>query len=157
MAERSGGRSAVLAAGGDPRPVQPVRQPGPLDCGITCLAMLLEWHGTPATLEALRAECPAGPAGVTLRALADAARRRGFRAAAYRITSPDAWEQIPLPAIATYLGVHFVVVEDREGSYTRAVDPAIGPYRIKTVSWDAAFSGVVLTLEGEPAVADRSA
>jgi ABC-type bacteriocin/lantibiotic exporter with double-glycine peptidase domain len=154
MDERNGRGTAAMAAGTDPRLVQPVRQPGPIECGITCLAMLLEWHGCPATLKALRAECPAGPDGVTLRALADAARRRGFRARAYRVASPEDWESIPLPAIALFLGVHFVVVERHAERHTQAVDPAVGRYLMKTASWDTSSSGVVLVLEREPAVTD---
>lgn len=129
------------------QPVRPVRQRGPTECGITCLSMVLESHGAVVTLDELRAECPAGANGVSLRALAMAARGCGFRARALAVTKPDAWREIPLPAIALFHEAHFVVIERHDADAVQAVDPTVGKYLMETAAWDENFSGVVLTLE----------
>ena len=129
--------------------VRAVRQPGRRECGITCLSMVLESHGQGTALDELRAECPAGEDGVSLRSLAVAARRRGFRARALAVTTPDAWQRLPLPAIALFYDMHFVVIEYRDADAVQVVDPIVGRYLMRPAAWDGDFSGVVLTLEPE--------
>src|SRR5262245_60742352 len=65
--------------------VQLVSQPTATDCGPACLAMVLGYFGKPTPLATAREAMGGSAQGVTIRQLADGARRLGLRARAVKV------------------------------------------------------------------------
>lgn len=61
-----------------------IRQTGPNDSGLACLAMVARHHGIESALFLLRRLCVLSAEGATLKALIDAAVRLGFNARALK-------------------------------------------------------------------------
>jgi ATP-binding cassette subfamily B protein len=134
----------------------PVRlQLGARECGTACLSMVLGYHGREATVAECREHLGMGRDGTDAAALAAAARAYGLRPQAYSI-EPEQLPRVPLPAIAHWNFNHFVVVErcsPRWPGWVEIVDPARGRRRVSAEELDAAFTGIVLTLEAGPGFA----
>ncbi len=137
------------------RRVPVVLQLSNVECGAACLAMILNYYGRQTRIADVRQLCDSGRSGLTARAMKMAAQQYGLRATAYTV-EPHDFAHIPLPAIAHWNFDHFVVVERWSPGRVDIVDPSLGRRRLTAVEFDAAFTGVVLTLEPdahfEPAV-----
>jgi ABC-type bacteriocin/lantibiotic exporter with double-glycine peptidase domain len=121
------------------------------DCGPACLAMVLAHHGRDASIDEMRGRLGTGRDGTTGLDLVRVARALGLEARGFRVETPQALADLPLPAIAHYRRGHFVVVERVRGQRSvRVVDPQRG--RIEQ-PWDdflKEFSGVVVLLQAGP-------
>ena len=116
------------------------------ECGATCLAMILNYHGRNTCVAECREVCGVGRDGTSAQTLARAARSCGLRAAAYTL-EPAELKYVRLPAIAHWEFNHFVVVERWSADWVGIVDPAIGRRRLTTAEFAAGMTGVVLTFE----------
>ena len=143
MASRLGRWGAALAR---PRRVPVLAQLTPVECGATCLAMILTYYGRRTTVAECREPCDAGRDGFTAAGIAEAGRRFGLRVRGFSVDLPD-FHAIPLPAIAHWNFNHFVVVERWSPTEAEIVDPAAGRRRLTAAEFDQGFTGVVLTLE----------
>ncbi|MCA9996458.1 MAG: peptidase domain-containing ABC transporter [Anaerolineales bacterium] len=117
-----------------------------VECGPTCLAMILSYHGRITKVAECRARCSVGRDGVTARTLAEVARSYGLRVRAFTI-EPHQLEHLPLPAIAHWNFNHYVVVERYTPQLVTIVDPAFGRRELSPEEFDAGLTGVILTLE----------
>jgi ABC-type bacteriocin/lantibiotic exporter with double-glycine peptidase domain len=116
------------------------------ECGAACLAMVLSYHGRNTSVAECREFCEAGRDGVTARKIAEAARRYGLRVRAFS-TEPPELALVPLPAIVHWNFDHFVVLERWSPRTVEIVDPGQGRRMLTAAEFDAAFTGVLLTLE----------
>ncbi len=128
------------------RRVPVLRQLNDVECGAACLAMILNYHGRKTRVAECRESCGIGRDGVSARNIARAARSFGLRVKAYSLEPAD-FKYLPLPAILHWRFEHFVVVERWSPATVDIVDPAIGRRRVSAEEFDAACTGVVLTLE----------
>lgn len=117
-----------------------------VECGPTCLAMILSYHGRITKVAECRARCSVGRDGVTARTLAEVARSYGLRVRAFTI-EPHQLEHLPLPAIAHWNFNHYIVVERYTPQLVTIVDPAFGRRELSPEEFDAGLTGVVLSLE----------
>jgi TolA-binding protein len=126
-------------------------------CGPECLAELLRRRQgeaasvTPDEVEALAREMGTDRRGTTLKALAGAARKRGFRPRGLQLT----WEGLRkqrLPLLALLQPAHFVLVDELTPGSVRVWDPdGAGTGRPSTRSyyretWQEVWQGVALAL-----------
>ncbi|UTW60630.1 peptidase domain-containing ABC transporter [bacterium SCSIO 12741] len=100
------------------------KQPDTMDCGPTCLRMISKFYGRSISLEKLRRLAEATREGVSLKNLADAAEKVGFRTLGVRLTYDQLKDDVPLPCIVFWRQEHFVVVHKVKGNKVFVADPA---------------------------------
>ena len=135
-----------------------VLQASRAECGVACLAMMLDHRGHSASLHDVRAACPVGRDGISAGAMVRAARHLGMTASGHPAT-PDVLAQVELPVIAHWEGNHFVVVERFTARRARVVDPQLGRRRLPRTQFDASLGKAVLQVrrgEGFTPNAERS-
>lgn len=117
-------------------------QPDAMDCGPTCLRIIAKYYGRSVSLPKLRLLSETTREGSSLKTIADAAEKIGFRTLGVKITFKKLLEEAPLPCIVHWNQRHFVVVYaikkkkiphfiytsnfSQEGSVVYISDPAHG-------------------------------
>src|SRR5438874_156629 len=135
--------------------VPQLSQMSAVECGLTCLAMILGYYGRETSISELRTHYAVGRDGVSALGIVRAARHYGMRVRAISLQQND-FRFVKLPAIVHWEFNHFLVVERWSRKRVDVVDPARGRCRLTHDEFDAGFTGVVITLE--PGVAlDRLA
>jgi ATP-binding cassette, subfamily B, bacterial len=102
------------------------RQPDAMDCGPTCLRMVVKFYGRSISLPKLRAISETTREGSSLQNLADAAEYIGFRSLGVKISFNDLRDDAPLPCIVFWQQRHFVVVYKVKKDKVFVADPAFG-------------------------------
>src|SRR5262245_33596479 len=133
------------------RRVRPIQQMEAAECGIACLAMLLDHYGCSKPLKALREACGTSRDGNSAGDLLRGARQHGLEARGLRL-EPSALSQLRLPAVLHWDLNHFVVLERVQRGGVVIVDPASGRRQVDAESLDRSFSGVALELTPTPAL-----
>ena len=125
-------------------PLVPQMESG--DCGASCLAMVLAYHGRVVPLEQVRIETETDRDGVGAVAILEAARRYGLSA---RGVAADVGSlgHLPRGAILHWDFDHFVVFEGADRRGADIVDPAIGRRRVPMEAFRRSFTGVALVFE----------
>ncbi|HEU4411806.1 MAG TPA: peptidase domain-containing ABC transporter [Polyangiaceae bacterium] len=138
---------ALRKLGARPRERVPfVRQHTTSECGVACLAMVLEYHGKYVPREELRQALGAGRDGVNAGALLRGAEQFGLVGRGLRLEL-DSLEFLRPGAILHWGFNHFVVFEGLASDGVDVVDPARGPRRVPRDELDRSFTGVALVLE----------
>jgi ATP-binding cassette, subfamily B, bacterial len=127
------------------RRVPVVLQAGRAECGVACLAMVLNHHGHAISPQEVRRLCPVGRDGTSAAGLVRAAKQLGMRAAGYPAV-PAVFDQVPLPVIAHWEDDHFVVVEQVSDRAVDLVDPRLGRRRLSPAEFYAGLGKVVLSI-----------
>jgi ATP-binding cassette subfamily B protein len=133
------------------------RQMDEMDCGPTCLRMVLRHYGKTYSLPFLRQRCYIEKQGVSLLNMSDALESLGMRTLAVRLPLERLLE-VPVPCIAHWRQNHFVVIYKVTKTKVYVADPGFGPI---TYTWDefrAAWlaskmgkdEGVLLLMEPTP-------
>ncbi|MFL6139785.1 MAG: peptidase domain-containing ABC transporter [Frankiaceae bacterium] len=115
------------------------------ECGVACLAMVLAHHGKRVPMRELREACGSGRDGVSAGAIVRAAGHFGLHAVGYP-ASLDVLARGPLPAIAHWMGDHFVVVARIGSRYVDVVDPETGRRRLSHAAFRAGLGRAVLVV-----------
>lgn len=129
------------------RRVPVLLQVSAVECGAACLAMILNYYGRTTKVAECRLQCGVSRDGLTLQAIAQAARQYGLRAKAYTVTNLDDLKYVTLPAIAHWNFDHFIILEHWSTDLITIVDPAGGRRQISYDEFHTNFTGVLLTLE----------
>lgn len=110
-----------------------IRQHDGMQCGIACLAMICHYYGKGYSLEHLSELCGITTEGVSLKAIAAAAKDLGMDTLTTRATEQQLRE-IPLPCILHWNQNHFVVLYkiDKNGKRFYICDPGKGRYTINS-------------------------
>lgn len=102
-----------------------------MDCGSTCLAMIVKYYGMSPNIETIRATCSLGKDGVSLLGISKGAESIGFKTIGGRLSFDTLATETLLPCIVHWNQNHFVVVyrvkKHRKERYTIYVaDPGKG-------------------------------
>ncbi|WP_374410634.1 peptidase domain-containing ABC transporter [Hydrogenophaga sp.] len=124
------------------------------ECGLACLAMVLNVHGVATDLAALRARHSVAMTGVTLATLTDIAQREQLGTRGLRLEL-DELAQLRLPAILHWDLNHFVVLKSVSGQHVVVHDPAFGERRLTLEETSRHFTGVALELWPNPGFAPK--
>jgi ABC-type bacteriocin/lantibiotic exporter with double-glycine peptidase domain len=133
------------------RRVYPVQQMEATECGIACLAMILDYHGCSKPLKSLREACGTSRDGNSALDLLRGARSFGLEARGLQL-EPAALSEVQLPAVLHWELNHFVVLESYRRGGARIVDPANGPRLVDAETLDQCFSGIALEFAPTPAL-----
>ena len=128
------------------RRVPVINQLSLAECGVACLAMILNYFGRQISLAECRLHCGLGRDGVSAGTLSKVARRLGLRVKAYSL-QPSDLQFVPLPAIAHWTFNHYVVIEKWSPHRVEIVDPAAGRRTVTAEEFNVGFTGVVLAFE----------
>ncbi|HEX3642424.1 MAG TPA: cysteine peptidase family C39 domain-containing protein, partial [Ktedonobacteraceae bacterium] len=128
------------------RRVHPLAQMSKVECGLTCLAMILTYYGRKTSVSELRTRFTVGRDGSSALGIVKAARSMGMRVRALSLQHTEL-RRILLPAIVHWEFNHFLVVERWSPKWVYVVDPAGGRRRLTAEEFDAGFTGIAITLE----------
>ena len=108
-----------------------IEQIDAMDCGPSCLAMIIKHYGRQVDRDNLRQSCSLGKDGVSLLGISKTAENYGLKTTGGRLGFGVLSQEIPLPCIVHWEQNHFVVVykikRQRRGQYTICVaDPGKG-------------------------------
>jgi len=124
------------------------------ECGLACLAMVLNHHGVVTDLPALRTRHAVALTGMTLGTLTDIAQREQLGTRGLRLELHEL-PQLRLPAILHWDLNHFVVLKSVGGGHVVVHDPAFGERRLTLDETSRHFTGVALELWPNPGFAPR--
>lgn len=129
--------------------VKPITSKNPVDCGATCLQMLLNYYGIDVDLKTLTRECETVVTGCTAAGIKRAAEKYGLEIHAYSMSAEELIRQ-DRPAIIHWRANHFCVFcgIDDEGKAV-ICNPDRGRYGIPVKSFERFYCGVAL-FNGEP-------
>jgi ATP-binding cassette, subfamily B, bacterial len=129
------------------RRVYPLAQMSKVECGLTCLAMILTYYGRKTSISELRTRFGVGRDGTSALGIVKAARSMSMRVRALALQHTEL-RHILLPAIVHWQFDHFLIIERWSPKWVYVVDPAGGRRRRLTAEeFDAGFTGILITLE----------
>jgi len=115
------------------------------ECGLTCLAMVANYHGYKTSLSNLRYRYSFSAKGANLLQVMAAASGMGFTHRAVRL-EPDELHHLKLPCILHWDLNHFVVLSKCKGNRFTIHDPARGEQKFSLNQISQHFTGVALEL-----------
>jgi ABC-type bacteriocin/lantibiotic exporter with double-glycine peptidase domain len=129
--------------------ITPITSPIPVDCGPTCLKMLLAYYGTEVDLDTLIKECNTRIAGCSAKDLNRVGRAHGLDMKAFEMDAEELIRQ-DRPAIVWWKYDHWCVFcgKDDSGKVV-IVNPDRGRYGMSAGIFKSFYSGVSLW-NGEP-------
>ena len=130
--------------------VTPKTSPKTLDCGPTCLQMLLEYYGTSVDLNTLIEECNVGLRGCTVGDLRRVGNAHGLDVMLWDDRENQAGVEALInqdrPAIVWWKFSHFCVYCGKDSNGDAVIcNPDRGRYSISVGSFKSFYSGVALT------------
>jgi ATP-binding cassette subfamily B protein len=129
------------------RRVRPSAQMSKVECGLTCLAMILTYYGRKTSVSELRTRFGIGRDGTSALGIVKVARSMGMRVRPLSLQHTQLRGKL-LPAIVHWEFNHFLIVERWSPKWVTVVDPAGGQRRRLTAEeFDAGFTGIFITLE----------
>lgn len=98
-----------------------------MECGPTCLRMIMAYYGRTYSLERLREMCNICRDGVSLWGIAEAAEKLGMHTTGVEATVQQLVDEVPLPCIVHWNQQHFVVLygikRTKDGLVFQVADP----------------------------------
>ena len=123
------------------------------DCGAACLAMVSRHFGTEVSISYIRDLANTGIDGTSLGGIARAAEHIGLACRTIK-ASKSRLDELPLPAIVHWEGIHWVVLWDVGKDKVRIADPALGNRTLPRSELEEQWSGYAALLAPTPALAD---
>lgn len=129
--------------------VRPITSPRECDCGATCMAMLLDYYGKEADLDALTAECNTRLVGCSGGDLMRVGKSHDLDMIAYKMDAEELVRQ-DRPAIVWWKYSHWCVFcgQDEQGNVV-ICNPDRGRYRMSKGIFQSLYTGVSLW-NGDP-------
>ncbi|HEX7650532.1 MAG TPA: peptidase domain-containing ABC transporter [Noviherbaspirillum sp.] len=126
-----------------------VMQTEAAECGLACIAMIAQYHGSTRDLRSIRAKEGARLRGANLIMLILAAGRINLRARALRLELSEL-KDLQTPCVLHWDMAHFVVLKEVSGNRVTIHDPALGAREFSLEEVSKHFTGVALELEPTP-------
>lgn len=121
-----------------------VEQMRQTECGLCCVAMILQYYNSHEGIRTIRKELDVGRDGLKLSLLSNYLQQRKMETKIYK-SSSSALTTLSLPAVIFWNQEHFVVLEKIKNDKYYIVDPAFGRTRYCKETFDQHFSGIVMT------------
>ncbi|MBR2697845.1 MAG: NHLP family bacteriocin export ABC transporter peptidase/permease/ATPase, partial [Clostridia bacterium] len=118
-----------------------------LECGAACLAMAMAYYQKWVPLEQVRLDCGISRDGSNAKNMMLAGRHYGFEMKGYRVELESLKQMATYPCIIHWDFDHFVVLDGFRGNKAVLNDPARGVVQVDMEAFDAAFTGIVITIQ----------
>ena len=128
--------------------VIPITSPKHLDCGATCLKMLLAYYDTDVDLNTLIEECHTSISGCSAADIMRVGNLHGMEMHTYRMDAEELLRQ-DRPAIIWWKYNHWCVCCGKDNGQAVICNPDRGRYHMPISTFAAMYSGVAL-FNGEP-------
>lgn len=115
------------------------------ECGLACLAMVMNFYKIQITLPELRDEYGSTKEGLTFQNLFMLAHEKEMLAKAFKIEKEDLWKA-SCPAILHWENNHFVVLEKIKNGKYIIVDPVEGRKKLSFAEIEAKFTGFLMNI-----------
>lgn len=115
------------------------------ECGLACLAMIMNYYGNSADIAELRRQFSVSLKGATLANLKEFATRVGMTSRSLKLEL-DELPQLQMPAILHWDLNHFVVLKSVVGQCVHVHDPAFGALKLSMKEVSERFTGIALEL-----------
>lgn len=115
------------------------------ECGLACMAMVLNFHGHHIDINTLRVRHGSSQHGVTLKSLIQLADRVNLSARPLRVELNDL-NKLKLPAVLHWNMHHFVVLKKVSRKRVTVHDPAVGEVVYTLAKFSKHFTGIALEL-----------
>lgn len=112
-----------------------------MDCGSTCLRMILSFYGKKYTAQSLRDKCFITHEGVSLFGISEAAEMLGMSTRGLKLTFDDILNEVETPFIVHWRQRHFIVVYkvDKKNQLLYIADPAHGKVKYSRKEFEDGF------------------
>jgi ATP-binding cassette, subfamily B, bacterial len=137
---------ARLGRLGRQRRIPLLQQLNPTECGSTCLAMTLAYHGRHVRLDQVSQLLGVDRDGASAQRIAVGARHFGLDARGVRLETSEL-EYLPPGSILHWEFNHFVVFEHADERWVRIIDPRLGRRRLSHAEVGRLFTGIAIALE----------
>jgi len=121
-----------------------------LECGASCLGMVMAYYDKWVSPEQVRADCDVSRDGSNAKCVVKAARSYGFEATGYKLSAQDLREQGTFPCILFWNNEHFVVLDGFTRNHAVINDPAEGRVKLPMKDFERFFSGICLNITPGP-------
>lgn len=128
------------------RTVPVILQSEASECGLACLAMILNSHGSHWDVSSLRDRFSTSSRGITLRRLVDVSRDLSLNARPLRVEL-EYVPQLELPCVLHWGLMHYVVLVAVNRDAFVIHDPALGRRAISASDFSRSFTGVAVEFE----------
>ena len=128
------------------RKVPYVEQMRQTECGLCCVAMILQYYKSYDGVRKIRKNLNVGRDGLKLSLLSDYMKSRGMETRVYK-ASAESLEQFHLPAIIFWNKEHFVVLEKIHKGILTIVDPAFGKCKMKIDEFKEHYSNIIMSIK----------
>jgi ATP-binding cassette, subfamily B, bacterial CvaB/MchF/RaxB len=122
-----------------------IMQSEAMECGLACLAMVLNHHGHEVDLPTLRRRFSVSLKGTTMKSIALMGQKAGLSPRGLRL-EPAQLKDLKLPAVLHWDMNHFVVLAAVKGDKITIHDPARGVVTMPLAELSQHFTGVALEL-----------
>lgn len=123
--------------------IRPVPQVAAGDCGLACLAMVLQAHGSDVDIQHLRGSLSSSINGISLKRIIDGASQYRLSARAVRADLQNL-RALRLPAMLHWNFNHYVILESLGRDDAVIIDPASGRRRMSMKEVDGHFTGIAV-------------
>lgn len=129
--------------------VRPLTMKSSVDCGPTCLTMLLDYYEKEADQDAITKECNVNLSGCTAKDILRVGKAHGLDMIAFQMDADELIRQ-DRPAITWWRYNHFVVMSGRnEKGDVVICNPYSGRFAIDVESFSKIYAGVAI-FNGDP-------
>ena len=115
------------------------------ECGLCCLAMVLQYYKSQETLAEIREDLDVGRDGLKLSQLYTYAKNRKMFSKVFSC-GINGLKELPLPAIIFWNNQHFVILEKITEHKITVVDPATGRVTMSYDDFAEGYSNVVMVV-----------
>ena len=129
--------------------VTPITSEKALDCGATCMQMLLAYYGEDVTLEELTEECNTRVVGCSGADLMRVGRAHGLDMKCYRMDAAEVMHQ-DRPAIIWWKFNHWCICCGIDAGKVVMINPDRGRFHLDKGTFASMYTGIAL-FNGEPA------
>lgn len=122
-----------------------IEQPGMMECGTTCLAIIFKHYGYYDIRSFLTEKANISKQGIDLYTLSELAEGFGFETNGYQLKY-EQLNELQLPCIAHFEGNHFIVIYKCTDDKVWIADPAQAKYTLSKEEFNSKWNGIVLEL-----------
>jgi ATP-binding cassette subfamily B protein RaxB len=116
------------------------------DCGMACIAMVLNYYGHYSSIKEIKREFSLGVTGITIQNLKEVADYTKLSARVVKINNFEELNNLVKPTILHWNANHFVVLTKVNSKFITINDPSIGVRKVKKSDFLECFTGYALEL-----------